>query len=58
MVTADKTKDQATFFGLSTDEKPADAEVANGSCFLEMDTGKIYFFDADGSQWLEWGASA
>ena len=58
MITADKSKDQATFFGLSTDTKPTGAEVANGSCFLEMDTSKIYFYDADNAQWLEWGASA
>lgn len=45
-----------TYFGLSTDEKPTGATVANGSCFLELDTGKIYFFDADNSQWREWGA--
>lgn len=45
----------ATYFGLSTDSKPS-VGVGNGSCFLEMDTGKIYFYDADGSQWLEWGA--
>lgn len=56
MITADKSKDQATFFGLSTDTKPTGAEVANGSCFLEMDTSKIYFYDADGAEWQEWGA--
>lgn len=56
MVTADKSKDQATFFGLSTDVKPTGAEVANGSCFLEMDTSKIYLYDADGAEWQEWGA--
>ena len=39
--------------GLSTDSKPA---AANGSTFLEMDTGKIYFYNADGSTWIEWGA--
>lgn len=37
---------------LSTDEKPLDME--NGSLLLEMDTGKVYFFDKDGTQWLEW----
>ena len=45
-----------TYFGLSTDSKPTGATVANGSCFLEMNTGKIYFYDAYGAQWLEWGA--
>lgn len=43
------------YFGLSTDTKPA--PVANGSCFVEMNTGKLYFFNAAGtvgSQWTEW----
>lgn len=43
------------FRGLSTDTKPTD-NVINGSSFIEIDTGKIYFFDAIGVQWLEWGA--
>lgn len=37
---------------LSTDTKPTQ-NVANGSLLLEMDTGKIYAFDADGVQWIE-----
>lgn len=44
-----------TFFGLSTDTKPTDY-IANGSVFIEMDTSKVYFFDAANSQWREWGA--
>ena len=44
-----------THFGLSTDDKPEDA--CNGECFIAMDTSKIYFYDADGESWLEWGAS-
>lgn len=46
-----------TYFGLSTDDKPTGAAVSNGSRFVEMDTGKIYLYDVDGAQWLEWGAS-
>lgn len=45
----------ATFFGLSTDAKPAVA--ANGSAFIEMDTSKAYFYDADGAQWLAFGGA-
>ena len=37
---------------LSTDSKPTDG-IANGSMCLEMDTGKIYIFDEEGTQWLE-----
>lgn len=65
MVTADKTityvdgvaTTPTTYFGLSTDDKPEDA--GNGSCFIEMDSGKIYFFDASdgGDGWIEWGGA-
>lgn len=42
--------------GLSTDEKPIDEiegiGIDNGSVFLEIDTGDVYFFDADSKTWL------
>lgn len=38
--------------GLSTDDKPT-SFVPNGSVFLEMDTGKVYCYNADGSAWIE-----
>lgn len=47
------------FRGLSTDTKPT--SCGNGSVFIEMDTGKIYFFNAAGAaneQWIEWGAGS
>jgi hypothetical protein len=37
--------------GLSTEAKPLDAP--NGSTFWEMDTGKVYAFDAVGNRWIE-----
>jgi len=44
-----------SYFGLSTDDpKPIDG-VLNGMTFIEMDTGKIYFFDEDNGTWCEWG---
>lgn len=33
--------------------KPTDG-VRNGDMLLEMDTGKIYLFDQENSEWLEW----
>lgn len=42
--------------GLSTDTKPTNAD--NGCIFIEMDTGKIYFYDADNTRWLEFGVEA
>ena len=37
--------------GLSSDSKPTDA--GNGSAFIEMDTGKLYFFNEDSNEWVE-----
>ena len=36
--------------------EPTGAAVANGSAFIELDAGKLYFYDADGAEWQEWGA--
>lgn len=38
---------------LSTDAKPSG--IANGSSLIEMDTGKIFFFDQAGRAWVEFG---
>ena len=56
MITKYTVSESTTMFGLSTDTKPTTA-VVNGSAFIEMDTSTIYFFDAAGNQWLEWGAA-
>lgn len=37
--------------GLSTDPKPTDA--INGAAYIEIDTGKVYLFDATGVEWHE-----
>lgn len=42
--------------GLSTDTKPTeigDKTIANGSVFIEIDTGKMYLYDLDNEQWNE-----
>lgn len=39
------------YYGLSTDTKPT--ETANGSVFLEMDTSKVFMFDAENAEWRE-----
>lgn len=48
-----------TYYGLSTDTPKPTTNIENGSSFVEMDTSKIYFYDAGtgSSGWLEWGAS-
>lgn len=39
------------YVGLSTDSKPMDAP--NASSFYEMDTKKMFLFDAENSVWHE-----
>lgn len=42
--------------GLSTDTKPTevnDKKIDNGSVFIEIDTGKFYFYDLENEQWKE-----
>lgn len=48
--------------GLSTDEKPTETvsgkTISNGCVFIELDTSKIYFYDAENKEWLEFGGSS
>ena len=46
--------DDNTYEGLSTDEKPSDNVFPN-SLFLELDTGNIFFYDADSASWVAYG---
>ncbi len=39
--------------GKSTDDKPVDGTVPNGSTFYEMDTGNVYMFDAEDKTWIK-----
>lgn len=43
------------FYGLSTDTKPVGEP--NGSMFIEMDDSKVFFFNAESAQWVEWSKS-
>ena len=38
--------------GTSTETKPTGAFLT-GSIFVEVDTGKVYFYNASGSTWVE-----
>ena len=38
--------------GLSTDTKPINS-INNGSRYIEMDTGIIYFFDEENKKWID-----
>ena len=52
MITCNTIYTLQQYEGISTDTKPTD--VPNGSRFLELDTDKVYMFDADSSSWLEY----
>ena len=52
----EKTIITAEIRGLSTDAKPTkidNGDVGNGTMFIEMDTGKVYFYDEENKQWRE-----
>ena len=42
------------YMGLSTEEKPTEG-LATGSLFIELDTGKVYYFNADTTTWAVFG---
>lgn len=39
---------------LSTDSKPVEDVLMNGSKLIEMDTSTLYMFDADNEVWRAW----
>jgi hypothetical protein len=41
---------------LAADPKPAG--LANGSQLVEMDTGKLFFYDEENSRWRQFGGAA
>lgn len=41
-------------YGLAADTKPTD-NLANGSVFIEIDTGNVYFFDEENVEWIKVG---
>lgn len=41
----------STFSGRSIDTKPANVE--NGAVYKEIDTGRIYRYDAENNHWYE-----
>ena len=42
------------YMGLSTETKPTEG-LATGSLFIELDTGTVYYFNADTSAWAVFG---
>ena len=52
MITTVTNDNCNTYYGLKDDPKPIE-NVGNGSQFIELDTGKIYLFDKEHQEWLE-----
>lgn len=46
----------AEMMGLSTDSKPTGENIGINSLFMELDTGKVYYFT--GEDWAEVGAGS
>ena len=46
-------KNNCEFYGLSTDTKPINKEIPNGSSYVEIDTNTQYLFDAENLRWVE-----
>lgn len=45
--------------GSSTDRAAMSGDVIrNQEAFIETDTGKLYFYDAENSEWVEYGGSS
>ena len=62
MVQTVKSNGVWTFYGLSTDDKDAARETIPAPSFRplifnEVDTGKKYYFDEGGGDWVEWGTA-
>lgn len=53
MITTVTNEKCLEFRGLSTDEKPINKYIGNGSIFLEIDTGKVFIFDEENQEWVE-----
>lgn len=45
-------KEYREMTGLSTDTKPTSG-IINGSIFVEVDSGKVFFFNEAGEAWVE-----
>lgn len=56
-LTADDRSEVMELRGLSTDAKPTQTfkgfTVGNGSTFYEINTGKLFMFNADAGTWIE-----
>lgn len=52
----DNRSNEIELRGLSTDTKPSasdNKDLANGTLFVEIDTGKFYAYDLENDEWKE-----
>lgn len=47
MITVSTNSRCHLYYGFSTDRKPTDECVGNGSLFYEFDTGKLFYYDEE-----------
>lgn len=52
MLTAITNDRCQTYYGTSNDIKPINKYIGNGSQFIESDTSRIFLFDEQNQQWL------
>lgn len=52
MITVSTNSRCHLYYGFSTDRKPTDECVGNGSLFYEFDTGKLFYYDEEHHKWL------
>ena len=57
MVTLDRVGGQeinksSEFVGLSTDQKPVSPEIPNGSSYLCIDSGEVWFYNSSAQAWV------
>lgn len=45
------------YMGLSTEAKPTEG-LATGCLFVEIDTGKVYYYNADTTTWSVFGGGS
>ena len=46
------------YYCLSTDIPKPSGDIPNGRCLIEMDTGKVYFYDKENATWIEFGGGS
>jgi len=46
----------SNYMGLSTEIKPTE-DLATGSFFIELDTGKVYYFNEASTTWAVFGGA-